>query len=163
MQILNLTPHDVALYDSTGTTVLWTFHRTVSDVVRVATAPQAEQQPLDLSPLHADEACCSGDFVPVGAARAYSDQPARAAILVPLVAPPDFAAGTVTGIPAWAHGLDESGYPYALIVGLVGCEAVARAFRGTIFATDTGPASVVRDGKGNVLGVRRLILVQRGE
>ena len=165
MQILNLTPHDVKLYDAKSETVVWTFFRTVSDVCRVATPPQTEAGTLETCALRAQESCCSGDFVPEGASRAYSlggpqDPPCG---LVPLVTPPDFAAGVVTGIPAWAHGLAESGYPYALIVGQIGAEAVAKAFKGTVFATDTGPGSAVRDAKGNILGVRRLILVQRGE
>jgi hypothetical protein len=165
MQILNLTPHDVHVYDADGKTILWTFRRTTSSVVRVATPPQADAGKLETCWLHADEATCSGDFVPEGKARAYDlhEGDGTRHAIIPLVNAPDFAGGTVTGIPEWAHGLDDSGYPYALIVGLVGCEAVARAFKGAVFATDTGPGSVVRDAQGNVLGVRRLILVQRGE
>src|SRR6185503_13233784 len=99
-----------------------------------------------------------------GRERAYSPDPRPDAhAIIPLVAAPDLAGGTVTGIPEWAHGFDESGYPYALIVGLLGCEAVARAFRGAVFATDTGPGSAVRNAKGDILGVRRLILVSRGK
>lgn len=164
MQFLNLTPHDVHIYDSTGQHILWTFRRTTSSVVRVTTPPQGDVGKLETSWLHAEEATCSGDFVPEGKDRAYSlDQTPGSNAVIPLVSSPDFAAGTVIGIPEWAHGLDESGYPYALIVGQVGCEAVAKAFNGTVFATDTGSGSVVRDPQGNVLGVRRLILVQRGQ
>lgn len=161
MQFLNLTPHDVRIYDAAGERVVWTF-RASGNVARIATAPQADAGRLEVTPLHADEATCSGDFVPEGRERAYSGPGLEHHAILPLVTAPDFAAGTVSGIPEWAHDTDESGYPYALIVGQLGAEAVAQSFAGAVFATDTGPKSAVRDAKGEILGVRRLILVSRG-
>jgi hypothetical protein len=162
MQFLNLTPHDVHVYDAAGARIIWTFSASGS-VARIATSPQADAGKVEVCWLHAAETTCSGDFVPEGKDRAYSsDQGPGSYEVIPLVTAPDFAAGTVTGIPPWAHGTDEAGCPYALIVGQLGAEAVARAFSGAVFATDTGPASVVRDAKGNILGVKRLILVSRG-
>lgn len=158
MQFLNLTPHDVHIYDAAGARIIWTFRACPGHVARITTAPQADAGKVEVSPLHAAEATCSGDFVPAGKERAYSGPSIDQHAIIPLVAPPDLGTGAVSGIPTWAHGTDESGYPYALIVGQMGAEAVARAFSGCVFATDTGPGSVVRDAKGNILGVRRLIL-----
>lgn len=52
-------------------------------------------------------------------------------------------------------GLPPSPYP-PIVVSVFGAEKVSKMYPGTVFATDTGPDSVVRDFQGNILGIRRL-------
>lgn len=68
-------------------------------------------------------------------------------VAVPLVTPQKFTA-EVTGLPQDPQA--------AILVGIVGLESVLAAHPGPVYVTDTGPASVVRDDKGAILGVRRL-------
>ena len=84
--------------------------------------------------------------------------------------PPQRQRGALDGVPivdaqrfadsAEIYGLPERPGPDGrwptIIVGIVGFEAIVRAYPGTALATDTGPESVVRDSAGQILGVRRL-------
>ncbi len=74
---------------------------------------------------------------------------------VTVVTPQDFAAGEVTGVPPCDEFEQDR---TALIVGVIGAEAVAKIWRGPVYVTDTGPESVVRDADGRFIGVRRLQL-----
>lgn len=71
--------------------------------------------------------------------------------LVPVVTAQRFT-GAVTGLPAVGR---DGVYP-DICVGAFGFDQVAAAYPGRVFATDTGPQSVVRDAKGAILGVKRL-------
>ena len=63
---------------------------------------------------------------------------------IPCVTPPNFGG---------AEGID--GEEPILVSALVA--PIAAKVRTGVFSPDTGPGSVVRDGQGQILGVRRLI------
>lgn len=71
---------------------------------------------------------------------------------VPVVALQSFAGCQVSGLPGPSP---DGSYP-PILVGIVGIEAVLEAYPGPVYCTDTGPASVVRDRDGSIIGVRRL-------
>lgn len=159
MHLLNCTPHPVRIYSPDGKDLLWELPPETY-TVRVTTPPQKSSGAMEVGP-------DTGDLVPPGWDRAYSgnlfgvDNPGKV-VIIPLVTPQDFSGGTVTGLPEWARDGHEDGYPYSIIVSVVGAEQVARAWNGggrMTFVTDTGPDSVVRDARGNILGVRRLIVM----
>jgi len=76
-------------------------------------------------------------------------------VSVPVVSAQDFETGEVTGVPPCDEF--EQGRT-ALIVGVIGAEAVDSLWNGPVYVTDTGPESAVRDLSGRILGVRRLQL-----
>ena len=69
---------------------------------------------------------------------------AHEGVEIPCVTPPNFGG---------AEGID--GEEPILVSALVA--PIAATVRAGIYSPDTGPGSVVRDGQGQILGVRRLI------
>ena len=67
---------------------------------------------------------------------------------VPVVAPADFTNAEISNLP-------NSNVP--IIVSILAAPGAAKVYAGSVFTPDTGPASVVRDDKGHIVGVRRLI------
>lgn len=76
-------------------------------------------------------------------------------VSVPVVSAQDFEAGGVIGLPPCDEFQQQN---TALIVGVIGAEAVDSLWSGPVYVTDTGPESAVRDPSGRILGVRRLQL-----
>lgn len=148
MKLINCTPHEIVMYSEDGKTILATMPAS-GYVARVITPPQApvmvggapdgEPVPLRIGPW------AGGPL--------YYISPNG----IPVVEPQDFSAGQVTGLPPLPE-LNEihAGTEPGIVVSIVGAESVAREWPGWVFATDTGPESVVRDGAGRILGVKRL-------
>jgi hypothetical protein len=110
MEIINLTPHDITIYDSTGTRIL--------------------------------------AIVPVG--RPMARVASRAEIVdsidgVPVV---ETVWGDVVDLPERREGV-------VCAVSALTLQAAQRQGRTDCISPDTGPESVVRDGAGRIIGVRR--------
>ena len=114
MRLVNLTPHDLDVYDEAGEKKISTLPRS-GEVARVLT--QATK---------------------VGELEVSNGHP------VPVV---ETSYGETENLPECQDGT-------TYIVSIVVAQAV-RGQRDDVVAPDTGPQSVVRDAKGNILGVRR--------
>lgn len=132
--ILNLTPHDVCVHHADDS--ISVFPRVVDDAGKTAECRLTTVQPY------------IGKLVLPSAL--------GAAIEIELYGPQQ--ATGITGLPA-----DASRTKAIVVSAMVGEYLAANSgvWPGAVYAPDSSPASVVRDQKGQIVGVRRFVLYKR--
>ena len=127
--ILNLTPHDIRVY------VNWSQPEEAGGTI--VTYPAAKGGAVRLQPKKQEHL---GDF----------DNG------VPVYSPLKFE-GVLVGFPFYENK-DYQHQPDIIVTVAVSTYIPSR-YRGNVFTPDTGPDSVVRDGSGKIVGVKRLCFV----